>query len=435
MKYTFLCVISVLLLHGCTSPESSWQFNVKDYGATADGETLTTAAIQRAIDEAHSKGGGTVYFPPGKYLTGTLIFKDKVSIHFESGAELIGSKRLEDYPGEKKSLIVGDNLADVKVSGKGIINGNGEAFWDENYKALERPEPWIFLKNCSNLTIEGIKFIQSPSHVIRLEDSEDVTFDDITIINDFRGPNTDGIDIVDSKYVTISNSFISTGDDAICLKTKDEFVEHVVVTNCILESDDAAIKFGTGSKVGTRFCTFSNITINRTRYGISLFMLDGGIYEHNIFSNLTITGGSRHQHEYPIFIDIDKRVPDRPYGRVRDNIFSNIKIVSSGKILVAGHPESKIEELEFDNISFHIIENTDFSSARKPRGNKNYPKLETSEDLSPENGTFVFGHIENLSLTDLKVTYEEGVSSERPVLFTKAIDQLERRDIRNIKPN
>ena len=422
MRSVFL--LSILLLHSCTSKQGLPFLDVVEFGAIDNGKELTTKSIQQAIDEAEEKGGGTVYFPPGTYLTGTIVLKSNVSLLFESGATLLGSTSLADYNGEKKSLISGEHLENIKISGKGIINGLGQAFWDENFKALERPEPWIWLKTCTNITIKDVKFINSPSHVIRLENGDDVTFDDISIINDFKGPNTDGIDVVDSKNVTISNSFISTGDDAICLKTQRQAVENVVVTNCILESDDAAIKFGTGSRVATRFCSFSNITIRKTRYGISMLMLDGGVYEHNQFSNIIIEGGSRHRHEYPIFIDIDKRVDDRTYGRVTNNTFSNIKMVSSGKVLVSGHPEQKIEGLDFRNITFYLTEDQDFSDAKKPRGNKNYPKLETSEDLSRKPGVFVFGHTKNLNLSDVLITYKEGMEAKRQGLFTREVDRL-----------
>lgn len=420
----FIPFLITFLLLSCTRDSESIYFHVTEYGASGAGEDLSTKSIQAAIDAAEKAGGGTVYFPVGKYLSGSIILKSNVSLLFERGAELIGTKDLTQYTGEKKSFIYGQNLKNVKISGKGIINGNGDAFWDENFKALERPEPWIELENCENLTVRGVKFTNSPSHVFRIEDSNDVTFDDITIINDFKGPNTDGIDIVDSKNVTVSNSFISTGDDAICLKTHDTAVENVVVTNCILESDDAAIKFGTGSRTATRFCTFSNITIRRTRYGISFFMLDGGVYENNLFSNILIEGGSRHKHEYPIYIDIDKRVDDRSYGQVRNNTFSNIKMVSTGKVLISGHPERSIENLNFNNVSFHLSEDQDFSGAKKPRGNKNYPKLQTSEDLSREQGVFVFGYTDGLKLKDIAMTYGSEVDTKRKGVFTKMVKNL-----------
>ncbi|NJK85988.1 MAG: hypothetical protein HC906_08525 [Bacteroidales bacterium] len=188
----------------------------------------------------------------------------------------------------------------------------------------------------------------------------------ISIINPFTGPNTDGIDLEASKNVTISDCYISTGDDAICLKSSQDTVENVTVTNCILESDDAAIKFGTGSKYAIRFCTFNNIIIRKTRYGISLFMLMGGTFENNYFSNIIMEGGSRYIHEYPVFIDIDKRNEQYSYGKIRNITFTNIDMYSKGKILITGRPESNIEKLSLNNIRFILSDPADFKEADKP---------------------------------------------------------------------
>lgn len=421
-------VVSTLLLVHCTTKEDTSYTSIRDFGAKGDSITLDTKAIQDALDHA-SATGGTVYIPTGTYRVGTLLWKENVSIHFETGAMLVGSTSLEDYTTEKKPLIIAERLDNVSMTGKGIIDGNGGVFWDENFKALERPEPWIILKKCRNVTLRDVKFQNSPSHTIRLENSEDVKFDGISIINPFKGPNTDGIDIVDSKNVLIANSLISTGDDAICLKSQRDTVENVVVTNCILESDDAAIKFGTGSKIATRFCSFTNTVIRRTRYGISLFMLDGGVFEHNNFSDLVIENASRHEYQYPIFIDIDKRVPDREYGIVRDNSFSNLKIVTDGKILISGHPESHIRDLSFNNITMHVKNEADFTNANKPRGNKNYPKLETSVDLSSQPAHFVLGYTKGVLLEDIRVFSD--VSSERRDLFTQEVDQLDKNNFKH----
>ena len=423
IKSSVVVVIALFFLANCAPTEKPNYVSIKDFGAKGDSLSLDTKAIQDAIDQA-SLAGGTVYIPVGTYRIGTLFLKENVSIHFETGAMLVGSTSLEDYKTEKKPLVIGEGLKNISITGKGVIDGNGRVFWDENFKALERPEPWIILNRCTNVTIRDVKFQNSPSHTLRLENSDDVKFEGISIINPFKGPNTDGIDIVDSKNVFVSNSLISTGDDAICLKSQRDTVENVVVTNCILESDDAAIKFGTGSRVATRFCSFTNTVIKRTRYGISLFMLDGGVFEHNNFSDLVIENASRHEHEYPIFIDIDKRVPDRDYGIVRDNSFTNLKIVTDGKILISGHRESHISDLTFNNITMHVKNEADFAGAKKPRGNKNYPKLETSVDLSQKPANFVLGYTNGVLLKDVQIYAEAG--SKREDLFTQEVEQLDK---------
>ena len=416
--------LALALIFGCASVEKPTDHDITNFGAVGDGKTLVTSAIQRAIDACHQNGGGTVYFPPGSYLSGSIYLKDKVSLKFASGALLQGSANLDDYSGEGKCLIYGYGLKNISITGEGVIDGNGHTFWDEDFKALERPEPWILLDTVEHLTISGLLFRNSPSHTLRVENARDVTIHDVSMISSFKGPNTDGIDIVDGENFMISNCYISTGDDAICLKSQRDTVQNVVVTNCILESDDAAIKFGTGSRVATRYCSFVNNVIKRSRYGIALFMLDGGVFEHNNFSDLIIETDSRWPHEYPVYIDIDKRKEDSRYGMVRNNTFSNLKMVSGGKVLIAGRPDHHISDLHFTNSTFYLKDPVDFSKAKKPRGNKNYPKLATSIDLSPQPGTFTLGYIDNLVLEGVQVISE--ASRERKDLYFEEVEKADK---------
>jgi parallel beta-helix repeat protein len=427
----------------CSKPQTSTDFYITDYGAVGDSTTLNTSAIQKTIDACATRGGGRVIFPAGKFTSGTLVLRSNINYHFNNGAMLIGSASVENYnkPEGKSNIMLigyqqqptveaglrvfidGSNVSNVSFTGHGIIDGNGNHFWDGEFKALERPEPWVNFRNAKNISIKEVTFQNAPSHVLRFADSERITIDGIKINNVPRSPNTDGIDLVDAKNVHISNSFISTGDDAICLKTDKTVVENVTVTNCIIESDDAALKFGTGSKGYTRYCTFSNNIIRKSRYGISLFMLEGGVFEHNLFSNMILGGGSRHANEYPIFIDVDKKRPDDEYGLVRNNTFSDLMIVTSGKILITGRPEIPIRDLVMRNISFALQNEADFSEAKKPRGNKNFPKLESSLDRSSIPAHFTLGYISGLHLDNVSITYQnKGIR--------KDIDLLEVNDLK-----
>ncbi|MBS0000726.1 MAG: hypothetical protein KFF73_17220 [Cyclobacteriaceae bacterium] len=73
-------------------------FNVLEYGAINDGRTLNTTAIQETINACAKSGGGTVYFPAGRYVSGTLFLKSHVKLHLDAGAVLEGSRNLENYP-------------------------------------------------------------------------------------------------------------------------------------------------------------------------------------------------------------------------------------------------------------------------------------------------------------------------------------------------
>ncbi len=422
-----LAIVVVLTLGRCQTKNTEPIFFVTDFGAVGDSVTLNTIPIQKAIDACAQAGGGKVVFPAGKFLTGTLQLRSNIDYHFSPGSVLVGSGNIEHYnkpEGENNLMLIafqpkmsaqevlsvlldGTAVENVRFTGSGIIEGNGDKFWDADYTALPRPVPWISFRNAKNITIRDVQLQNAPSHVIRFAASEYITIDGIRISNHPRSPNTDGIDLVDTRNVTISNSFIRTGDDAICLKTDvGGVVENVVVTNCVIESDDAGIKFGTGSAGITRFCVFSNNVIRNSRYGISLFMLEGGVFEHNRFSNMILTGGSRHKHEYPIFIDIDQKRPSDAYGTIRNTVFENLSIVSSGKILITGRPENPILNLEFSDVQYHVAQEANFDKATKPRGNKNFPKLETSIDRSNIPAYLTLAHLNGCKLINFSLSYD-----------------------------
>jgi len=423
--FLIVCLFSFHFTFGQT-------YNIVDYGAKPDGKTLATKAIQETIDACNNAGGGTVIIPAGKFLSGTIYLTSNIRLEISEGATLMGSRNLEDYPESvdgDRHFIVAETAKNVIISGNGAIDGQGKFFWDEKFKPLERPVGWIYLKDIENLRIEQVRFYHSPSHTIRIQKCKFVNIDGIKIENHPKSPNTDGIDLVDTQYVTISNCIIRTGDDAICLKSKHLPVENITVTNCIIESDDAAIKFGTGSANATRFCNFNNLVIKNTRYGISLFMLDGGIFEHNRFSNLIIETGGRHPHTYPIFIDIDKRVANRDYGTIQNNTFEKLDIITSGKILISGHTTQYIESLSLRDITFYLTKEADFSRASKPRGNKNFPKLASSVDLSREKANIILSNIKYLELDNINITVPTDVKSLRKKFLLENIQETNFKDM------
>ena len=101
--------------------------NVVQAGAIADGKTLTTQALQAAVDACSQRGGGRVYFPPGTYLSGTIRLKDNVTLYLERGATLLGSTSIADYA--PRNLVVADGVQNVGIAGPGCIDGQGQAFW------------------------------------------------------------------------------------------------------------------------------------------------------------------------------------------------------------------------------------------------------------------------------------------------------------------
>lgn len=391
-------------------------FSIADYGAVADGTTYSTAAIQAALDDCRDKGGGTVLIPTGTYLTGSIQVYSYTRLQLAPGATLLGSKRLEDYDEERPHLIWGDSIERFRLSGDGVIDGQGESFFDRSGRSWKadkgtRPRPWILITNSKDIKVEGIELIHSPAHVLVFQKCKNVVVRGVSIRNDLRSPNTDGIDIKGCRQVLISDCFISTGDDAICLKSAQDTVEQVVVSDCILISDDAAIKFGTGSRYPIRNCQFSNINISGTRYGLAFFMTQGGIFEHCQFSGILIETGSRHKTEYPIYMDIDKRSADQALGNIRDIDFSNVKIITRGNILIGGQAGHPVSGIRFDGVTMALTELTDLRAvSKKPRGNKSFPTLPGMEDFSAVPAHFTLGHVKDVKLEGIRISHQFGES-------------------------
>ncbi len=399
-------LLTTTLLTSCDNVQKEGAF-LRDY---ANGQKLASLQIQEAIDNLHEKGGGTLIIPPGKYLVGTLHLKSNVGLYLAAGTTLLGSTDMADYDVEHPHLIYCDPCENVSISGQGKIDGQGMNFFEEDFSPKERPEPWLVFYEGSNIKIEDIILQNSPSHVLSLNFCDRVWVENITVKNHPRSPNTDGIDIKDSKNVVVRGCFIQTGDDAICLKANKDTIENVLVSNCILQSDDAAIKFGTGSESVVQFCRFENINIQNTRYGIALFMLEGGLYQHCQFHQISISGKSRHRLEYPIFIDIDQKSPDYPLGRISDIKLSDIDIYSSGKVLIAGQDQQKIGRIELNNVTLYNNKPTDFAEASKPRGNKSYPRNVAAIDLSSDPGHYVFGYIDQLRMNNVQLLLNGSVT-------------------------
>ncbi|MEM9981739.1 MAG: glycosyl hydrolase family 28 protein, partial [Bacteroidota bacterium] len=387
-------------------------YEVTDFGAKGDGKTLNTKAIQQALNTCAKAGGGVVSVEGGIFLSGSLQLKSNITLRIAEGATLLGSSSIKDYP--TGHFLYAKEAQNIHLEGKGYIEGNGARFWNTAYLPLDRPRPWITFEQCQRLEVKQLHFKNSPSHTLVFKECRNVTVQEVDIYNVKRSPNTDGIDITSTSDVTIRNCRIDTGDDAICLKAKTQPIENIKVYNCSIESDDAGIKFGTGSATLVRNCTFKGIDLTNTRYGIALMMLQGGTYEKVVFDNITFhTTQTRHKTEYPIFIDIDKKYEDSSLGIIDDITFRNIRIKTRGKILIAGHPQKKLGKVHLRNIEMEIIGSVTHTSLKKPRGNKKLKHFEESADFAPIPAYITLGHSEGLSIENLTLTVQVPQEDEK----------------------
>ncbi|WP_350287267.1 glycosyl hydrolase family 28 protein [uncultured Croceitalea sp.] len=411
--YIVLC--GLLILASCKNANTT-RFNILDFGAKPDGQTMNTKAIQAAIDEA-LKVQGEVVVPKGTFMTGALTLGPKMTLQIDKGATVLASPDIDDYPnGHFISAPYADSLV---IQGQGTINGSGTAFFDDDWKFEERPQPWIVVSDAIGVKVSGIRFENSPAHTLSFNFCDGVIVDGISIQNDPKSPNTDGIDIRNTRNVRITNCDIRTGDDAICLKVtskkhlwqdpngnpRPRTVENVLVKDCYLESDDSALKLGTGSGYRTQNITFEDITIRKTRYAMALFMMDGGSYQDIMFKNIDAETGARHAQEYGIFIDIHQRSEDAPVGQIEHVRFQDCKIKTRGIFYVSGHPRQNLKNISFDTIDIVFDGHLNNSSWQKPKGNKKIKQWRTTADYVRENGKFIMANAENVHFKNLTVTH------------------------------
>jgi len=335
----------------------SFQSSAKDYPASlfgiySDGVTLNTRSIQFAIDYIHQQGGGRLVFDVGRFLTGSIHLKSNVTIHLLEGAVLLGALNPMDY--DRKgltALILCHDQQNVAITGIGVIDGQGrevarnvvelvhkglikDAFRNDRPEVPIRPM-LIYFRSCKNILIKGITMRNAAAWVQTYDQCKNLLVDSITV--DSRAFwNNDGIDIVDCDSVAISNSYIDSDDDGVCLKSHDStgaFCQNVVVRNCTIRSSANGIKFGTASLGGFRNIKLINIKVFDTyRSAIALEAVDGGFLE-NVEADSIYVVNSGHA----IFL----RIGERRKGRT--SRLENISIKNVTAEIAATKPDAGYE--------------------------------------------------------------------------------------------
>lgn len=282
-------------------------FNIVNYNAVADGVTLNTNSINKAITECNRKGGGVVLIPGGVWLTGPIEMKSHVNLHIVRDAILLFTTDFDQYAlvegmyegrrsARNQSPIYGINLENIAITGKGLIDGNGDAWrmvgkdrltereWKmkvasgglvssdgatwfpsaktklafdqkrtavlmpgqslkdfEDIKDFLRPN-LLVLNNCKKVLLEGVTFQNSPAWCLHPVFCENLTIRNVFAKNPDYAQNGDGVDVESCKNVLIEGSTFDVGDDGICIKSgKDEEgrkrgkpTENVIVRNNIV---------------------------------------------------------------------------------------------------------------------------------------------------------------------------------------------------------
>ena len=355
------------------------------FGIYSDGVTLNTRSIQFAIDYIHQQGGGRLVFDVGRFLTGSIHLRSGVGLHLKEGAVLLGSLNPLDYDKNVlTALLLSNDQQDISITGKGIIEGQGrevarnvialvhkglikDLFRNDRPEVENRPM-LIYFRSCKNVVIRGVTIRNAAAWVQTYDQCKNLQVDSITV--DSRAFwNNDGIDIVDCDSVAITNSYIDSDDDGVCLKSHDptRICENILVRNCTIRSSANGIKFGTASLGGFRNIRLINIKVFDTyRSAIALEAVDGGFIENvtvdslqalNIGHGIFLRIGERLNGKKGrleniridhVIVEIAATKPDSGYayeGPVED-MPRNI----SPAIIIAGLQGTRVSNVSFNNI-------------------------------------------------------------------------------------
>ena len=457
-------------------------FNVRAYGAVGDGKTLDSPAIDKAIQAAADAGGGTIYLPSGKYLSGTIHLQSNIHLLIDMGATIVAAPQSmnaydepEHWEGTayqdgghtyfRNSLIYGEGLTNISITGQGMIDGTNLKTGDGNQDAADGFRNWehpdvantnanikldrlgnkaIALKLCRNVTLRDITIFKGGHFAILTTGCDNMTVDNVTM-----DTNRDGIDIDCCRNVMVSNCRInSPNDDALCPKSsfalgRNVITENMTIVNCMVSgfevgtlldgtmqpkkngNGNGRLKFGTEANGGFRNCTVANIVFRSCR-GLALEEVDGGILENINIHNITMMDVPT----YAIYITTGKRNrgPDvKQPSRMRNVLISNVTadgVSYNSGIQIMGLPEQPIEGLRLENIRLVCKGGgtEKMANTMPPELGTGYPEPRGQLIVMPSYGVFA-RHVRGLELANINLSVDK--EDKRPAMICSDVDGLE----------
>lgn len=363
------------------------RYIVTAYGAVGDSKTLNTKAIQAAIEACAQHGGGTLVFPKGTFLSGSLFLRPGVDILFQEGAVLKGSADINDYPkintrieGHfepwRAALINGDSLEHLHITGPGTLDGSGEPFWKEFYSRrdanskttnldVERPR-LMFLQHSRDIHITGINYLNSGFWNLHLYRCKNATVSYCSFQApsgakpDHHAPSSDGMDVDCSQDIAIRHCYFSVGDDDIALKgSKGPFamqdsssapVERVEISDCIFEAGGGIVTFGSEATIVRDVTVQRCTTLGPTVLRLKLRPDTPQQYENVTISDITMINAHDIFKVSSWTQYFDLKGQKAPTALVQHIKISNVhgSGVSLGEI--TGHDQAVIKDISLDNV-------------------------------------------------------------------------------------
>ncbi|MGA2218780.1 MAG: glycoside hydrolase family 28 protein [Terracidiphilus sp.] len=390
-KSTFLITTILLTAWGTMAlgaAKPPKRYLVTDYGAVADGKTVNTKAIQAAIDQCASSGGGVIVIPSGTFLSGAIFLKQGVNLLVEKDGVLKGTTNIDDYPAIPTrwegieepwtaAFINAEGVTGLEISGEGTIDGSGED-WVQNNPyhrpppgvappALDpsRPRPGrprlIGIQNSKHVRITGLNLHNQAVWCLFILYSEDVLAENLRITAEHNIPSSDGIDIDSSRHVRVNNVYIDVNDDCISIKSgKDEDglrvnrpAEDIVIENSHFAYGHGGVAMGSETSGGIRNVVVRNCLSDSGNWAPIRFKTQpsrGGVVENITYRDMTL-----HETKQAFEFNLEWRMvpPIAPPAKVLP-IVRNVKIVNvEGDVqsvgIMHGLADSPIQGIIFEN--------------------------------------------------------------------------------------
>jgi len=430
--------------------------DVTAYGAKGDSATLNTVFLQKAIDDCHAHGGGRVIFPAGKYLSGTIILRDNVTLLLRKDAMILGSTDVEHYQNMDPftdglgievgwALVVAVDAKNIGIEGEGSINGQGARLKAKQIETDTRPEgqrwgrrPFLLrIVRCNGVQVKGVTLLYAAAWTSHYFQSTDVHIENVKIVS--RGvAHNDGIDIDGCQHVRISNCDITSGDDALCFKTTSSKMDcsDIEVRGMKLKSGQGAIKMGTESMAPFENIRISDCYIYDTNNGgIKLLTVDGAHLRNVEIAEIKMVNVKT-----PILIRLGSRLSvfrknndvQQTTGTLEHVVIKNVEAISSDTtqlkpasgILITGVPGHDITDLRLENIRIDLPGGGTVADGRHavPEAVDKYPEVKTFGPFVPAYGLWA-RHVTGLHLVNIQLKLKN--NDQRPAFVFQDAKNIE----------
>ncbi len=446
--------------------------DVRGFGAKGDGRGLDSPAINRAIDHAAARGGGTVWLPAGTYRSYSIRLRSHVTLHLDAGAVLLaadtpiegmasgGYDAAPDLPSAyaayqdhghghwRNALIWGEGLEDIAIEGPGLIWGKGLGRghdYDVGRPISGRPgvgDKAIALKLCRNVTLRDFRVLEGGWFALLATGCDNMTIDNLLV-----DTNRDGLDIDCCRNVHVSRCTVNAPwDDAICPKSSfalgyPRWTENLTISDCTVsgsyaigsvldgsfrafppapKSTHGRIKLGTESNGGFRNIAISNCVFDTCR-GIALETVDGARLEDVAITNVTM----RDVTTAPVFLRLGRRLrgpAGTPPGTLKRVTIDNLVVSGAAPMPsivagIAGHP---VEDVRISNMLVEQVGGAPAAMAAidPPANEAGYPEPDMFGDL-PATGFFL-RHARNVALSHVEI--QTRAADARPAFWMQDVD-------------